>query len=77
MGEAPVAGSGARLGGHFYNFAGLRDYKDKFAPDWRSRYLMTWGGIDPLLVANDVTALVSGGLRGAITRGAKGKEDDE
>ncbi|AQZ53992.1 Phosphatidylglycerol lysyltransferase (plasmid) [Martelella mediterranea DSM 17316] len=72
-----VAGSVSRLGGHFYNFAGLRDYKDKFAPDWRSRYLMTWGGIDPLLVANDVNALVSGGLRGAITRGAKGKEDDE
>lgn len=72
-----VAGSVSRLGGHFYNFEGLRDYKDKFAPEWRSRYLMTWGGMDPLLVANDVNALVSGGLRGAITRHEKKKEDQK
>lgn len=71
-----VAGTVSRLGGHFYNFEGLRDYKNKFAPDWRSRYLMTWGGMDPLLVANDVNALVSGGLRGALTQGRK-KNDEE
>ncbi|MCO6410900.1 bifunctional lysylphosphatidylglycerol flippase/synthetase MprF [Hoeflea alexandrii] len=66
-----AAGSVYRFGGHFYNFAGLRAYKDKFDPTWRSRYLMTWGGIDPLLVANDINAIVSGGLRGAISRGRR------
>lgn len=63
-----VARSISRFGGHFYNFEGLRAYKDKFEPEWRPKYLMTWGGIDPLLVMNDVNALVSGGLRGAILR---------
>lgn len=63
-----VAGSISRFGGHFYNFEGLRDYKDKFQPEWKPRYLMTWGGVDPLLVANDINALVSGGVRGAIRR---------
>ena len=36
-----------RLGGfiyehgeHFYNFKGLRQYKEKFSPEWRRRYLV-------------------------------------
>ena len=70
-----IAGSVSRFGGRFYNFEGLRDYKDKFHPEWHSKYLMTWGGMDPLLVASDVNALVSGGLRGAVMRGKKAAPD--
>lgn len=56
----------ARFGGHFYNFDGLRAFKEKFSPEWRPHYLATWGGVDPVLVAADVNALISGGLSGAL-----------
>jgi len=58
----------ARFGGHFYNFDGLRAFKDKFSPEWRPHYLATWGGVDPVLIAADVNALVSGGVAGALFR---------
>jgi phosphatidylglycerol lysyltransferase len=62
---------GARLyrhGEHFYNFQGLRQYKEKFAPEWRPRYLAAPGGLRlPAVVAN-VAALTSRGLRGVVSR---------
>jgi phosphatidylglycerol lysyltransferase len=62
---------GARLYRHgeaFYNFQGLRQYKEKFAPEWRPRYLATPGGLRlPRILAN-VAALVSGGLKGVVSR---------
>lgn len=57
-----------RYGEHFYNFEGLRRYKDKFGPQWSPRYLAcgsTWQLPQALA---DVTALVSRGLRKAIAR---------
>lgn len=48
----------------FYNFRGLRSFKDKFDPVWEPRYLAAGGGITPLLTLGDVAALISGGLRG-------------
>ena len=33
-----------RHGEHFYNFQGLRQYKDKFAPEWKPKYLAYPGG---------------------------------
>jgi phosphatidylglycerol lysyltransferase len=32
-----------RHGEHFYNFKGLRSYKDKFGPRWQPRYLVSPG----------------------------------
>jgi phosphatidylglycerol lysyltransferase len=29
-----------QLGSHFYSFQGLREYKNKYATSWRSRYMM-------------------------------------
>jgi phosphatidylglycerol lysyltransferase len=62
---------GARLyrhGEYFYNFQGLRQYKEKFAPEWRPRYLAAPGGLRlPVIVAN-VAALVSRGLKGVVSR---------
>lgn len=55
-----LGGAVSTFGGRFYNFEGLRDYKNKFQPQWEPRYMATWGGMDPLLVAADVNALVSG-----------------
>ncbi|GAB3629079.1 transmembrane protein [Pandoraea terrae] len=55
-------------GGRFYNFRGLRSFKDKFDPDWEARYLMTPGGLAPMLTLADVAALVGGGWKGMITK---------
>jgi phosphatidylglycerol lysyltransferase len=52
----------------FYNFRGLRGFKDKFDPEWEPRYLVAGGGLAPLLTLADVAALISGGLRGMIAK---------
>lgn len=50
-------------GEHFYHFQGLREYKERFHPIWRPKYLATRGGIAlPFVMANVVT-LISGGLK--------------
>ncbi|HRV79818.1 MAG TPA: phosphatidylglycerol lysyltransferase domain-containing protein, partial [Planctomycetota bacterium] len=51
-----------RRGEHFYNFQGLRNYKDKFDPEWHPRYIASPGGLaTPQIMAN-VTSLISGGI---------------
>jgi phosphatidylglycerol lysyltransferase len=62
---------GARLfrhGEYFYNFQGLRQYKEKFAPEWRPRYLAAPGGLRLPVVLANVAALVSRGLKGVVSR---------
>ncbi|ABS26926.1 protein of unknown function DUF470 [Anaeromyxobacter sp. Fw109-5] len=62
---------GARLyrhGEYFYNFQGLRQYKEKFAPEWRPRFLAAPSGFRLPLVLTNVAALVSRGLKGVVTR---------
>lgn len=95
LGMAPLAGitakHGARMwnrfgavlfryGGAFYNFAGLRSFKQKFGPQWRPRYFAVPGALPPLTALRDVTVLISGGARGVVRkdkaerdRGAKPK----
>jgi phosphatidylglycerol lysyltransferase len=53
-------------GERFYNFQGLRQYKEKFDPVWEPRYLAAPGGIALPRVLANVTSLISGGLRGAV-----------
>jgi phosphatidylglycerol lysyltransferase len=58
----------ARHGEHFYNFQGLRQYKQKFDPVWTPKYLATPGGLSlPWVIAN-VTVLISGGVKGAVSK---------
>lgn len=55
-------------GENFYKFQGLRRYKEKFDPVWEPRYLASPGGLAlPRILAN-VTALISGGLKGVVAR---------
>ncbi len=54
--------------GALYNFQGLRSYKQKFMPHWEGRYLVSPGGAPLARVLIHVTALVSGGLLGAIRK---------
>lgn len=57
-----------RHGEHFYNFRGLRTYKDKFGPVWTPRYLASPGGPALPIALLDVTALIAGGLRGIVSK---------
>jgi phosphatidylglycerol lysyltransferase len=57
-----------RHGEHFYNFQGLREYKDKFGPQWEPRYLVSPGGFSLPLIVTDLAALVARGLKGVIRK---------
>ena len=59
-----------RHGEHFYNFRGLRQYKEKFAPVWAPRYLASPGGAALPLVLLDVAALIAGSVRAIVSRRA-------
>ena len=89
LGVAPLSGFGEhrlaprwhRLGrliwayGHsFYNFQGLRTFKDKFDPIWEPRYLAASGCFAPYFALLDITALTAGGLFRTVRRGAARSE---
>jgi phosphatidylglycerol lysyltransferase len=68
--ESPVAPLWSKVGrfvyGHgetFYNFKGLRAYKEKFHPEWEPRYLAYPGGLALPRILADVSALIAGGYR--------------
>jgi len=57
-----------RHGEHFYNFQGLRQYKEKFDPLWEPRYLACPRGLMlPRILANLAT-LTSGGVKGVVAK---------
>jgi phosphatidylglycerol lysyltransferase len=55
-------------GEHFYNFQGLRAFKEKFEPQWQPRYLAAYGVVAPFIVLADTAVLISGGLRTVISK---------
>ncbi len=57
-----------RHGESFYNFEGLRRYKEKFAPAWEPRYLASPGGLQLARALYDVSTLISGGLKELVTK---------
>ncbi len=61
-----------QFGEPFYNFQGLRAFKDKFGPAWEPKYLAYPGGLALPRVLADVSALVAGGYRRILLRGHPG-----
>jgi phosphatidylglycerol lysyltransferase len=57
-----------RHGGHFYNFEGLRAFKDKFDPVWTPAFLVCPQRANILLIAADAAALIAGGVRKVIAK---------
>lgn len=70
VGDNPYARINERLaalafqyGGRFYNYQGLRRYKEKFAPEWTGSYLAYPRGLRVPSLLIDIAALVAGGYR--------------
>jgi phosphatidylglycerol lysyltransferase len=57
-----------RFGENFYNFQGLRQYKEKFDPEWEPMYLASPGGLVLPRILTNLASLISGGLRGVVTK---------
>jgi phosphatidylglycerol lysyltransferase len=57
-----------RYGEHFYNFQGLREWKEKFGPEWEPRYLAAPSNLTVPLVLTQVASLVNGGVGGTISK---------
>jgi phosphatidylglycerol lysyltransferase len=52
-----------RYGNRLYNYQGLRQYKDKFKPEWTGAYLAYPRGLWVPGLLLDITALIAGGYR--------------
>jgi phosphatidylglycerol lysyltransferase len=57
-----------RHGESFYNFRGLRAYKEKLRPRWAPRYLAVQGGWGLPATLRALTDLVNGGLTNVMSR---------
>jgi phosphatidylglycerol lysyltransferase len=57
-----------RHGEHFYNFQGLRQFKEHFDPQWSPKYLITPGGFVLPRVLMNLAGLISGGVKGVIAK---------
>lgn len=57
-----------RHGEHFYNFEGLREYKQKFDPIWEPRYLAGPGGLSLPRILLNIATLISGSIKGVLTK---------
>ena len=55
-------------GESFYNFQGLKLFKNKFYPQWEPRYIAYSGVFSLPKVLKDVTLLISGGVKGLISK---------
>jgi phosphatidylglycerol lysyltransferase len=51
-------------GERFYNFKGLRSYKDKFNPQWKPKYIAVQSFFDLPSALKSIAALISGGTSG-------------
>jgi len=57
-----------RFGENFYNFQGLRQYKEKWDPVWQPTYLASPGGLALPRILTNLATLIGGGLRGVIAK---------
>ena len=83
LGMAPLSGVEARSrtqlwnraaalafqhGENFYNFQGLRQYKEKFHPIWEPRYLAIPRGLALPVILTNIASLIGGGVRGVVAK---------
>ena len=55
-------------GERFYNFQGIREFKQWFHPVWEPRYLVSPGGaLRPVILAN-IASLIAGGIEGVVRK---------
>ncbi len=58
-----------RVGGErYYNFRGLRAFKEWFHPEWEPSYLVSPGGIRRPVIVASIASLISGGAAGLIRK---------
>ena len=63
-----IAGA-VRVGGErYYNFRGLRAFKEWFHPEWEPSYLVSPGGIKRPVIVASVASLISGGPAGLVRK---------
>jgi phosphatidylglycerol lysyltransferase len=55
-------------GEHFYNFQGLRHYKEKFEPQWEPKYIVCPSGVVLPRVLANVASLISSGVKGVLAK---------
>lgn len=86
LGMAPLAGLENRtlaplwnrIGGfifhhgeHFYNFRGLRFYKNKFDPIWEPKYIVVPSGFSLPKILTDIASLIAGGVKNIFLKPGK------
>jgi len=57
-----------RHGEEFYDFQGLRRYKDRFDPRWEPRFLASPGGLALPAILVDVATLIAGGAGSVVLK---------
>ena len=55
-------------GEHFYNFRGIRHYKEKFSPIWKPKYLACPKGLMLPRVLTNLASLISGSIKGTFSK---------
>ncbi|HDH50821.1 MAG TPA: bifunctional lysylphosphatidylglycerol flippase/synthetase MprF, partial [Nitrospirae bacterium] len=57
-----------RHGEHFYNCQGLRQYKEKFDPEWQPKYVAYPCGLSLPRILTNIASLISRGPAGILTK---------
>lgn len=63
-----IGGAIYEHGDRFYNFKGLKAFKQKFHPKWEPRYLVVASTTGAALALMDVTFLIGGGVKGMLSK---------
>ena len=71
-----LAGLLFRRGEHWYNFQGVRFYKQKFDPEWVPRYMAYQSAVEWPVALAHVSALIAGSWGSALLPGREGADRD-
>jgi len=69
-----LAGLLFRRGEHWYNFQGVRFYKQKFDPEWVPRYMVYQSAVEWPVALAHVSALIAGSWGSALMPGREGAD---